>query len=285
MVVCQQSVHTAPRALHASSLPVTANAPMDFHCAQWASLDNRQAHSWGSWRYVVRWCHAIRTYPQPRAPAADAAITPQRPSPRAPPEGRGEGCVGGLGSHKDRQLPHGVAQWGTGGGGGRALLEGEGGPSGQSQSSCRAVTGDVKAVGGGGFWRLEMRLGYGNAFRVESAQWGGGRGVPPPFKRFPGGGGCPSLFENLYRQTGHSFGHRMQWQGHLPKGMRASCSAMCAVNDTTANWAKGAEERTAHWVPDPLPLPLFECIPDPAPVGAERRGGSGPPPRPPPPFK
>ena len=45
----------------------------------------------------------------------------------------------------------------------------------QSQSSCRVVTGDVKAVGGGGFWRLEMRvglvLGYGNAFGVESVQW------------------------------------------------------------------------------------------------------------------
>ena len=49
----------------------------------------------------------------------------------------------------------------------------------------------MKAGGGGGFWRLEMRLGlvlgYGNAFGVESGQWGGGRGVtpPPPFKRFP----------------------------------------------------------------------------------------------------
>ena len=91
----------------------------------------------------------------------------------------------------------------VGGGGGRsraapgprsrALLEGEGGQSGQSQSGCRAVTGDAKAVGGGGFWRLEMRLGYGNAFRVESAQWGGGRGVPPPpFKRFPVRGGRSS---------------------------------------------------------------------------------------------
>ena len=61
---------------------------------------------------------------------------------------------------------------------------GGGGAPGQSQSGCRAVTGDVKAVGGGGFWRLEMRLRlvlrYGNAFGVESVQWGGGRGVPPP---------------------------------------------------------------------------------------------------------
>ena len=54
----------------------------------------------------------------------------------------------------------------------------------QSQSGGRAVTGDVKAVGGGGFWRLEMRLGlvlgYGNAFGGESVQWGGGRGDTPP---------------------------------------------------------------------------------------------------------
>ena len=65
----------------------------------------------------------------------------------------------------------------------RALLEGEGGPSGQSQSGCRAVTGDVKAVGGDGFWRLEMRLGlvlgYGKASGVESVQWGGGYRPPP----------------------------------------------------------------------------------------------------------
>ena len=33
----------------------------------------------------------------------------------------------------------------------------------QSQSSCRAVTGNVKAVGGGGFWRLEMRPERGRA--------------------------------------------------------------------------------------------------------------------------
>ena len=32
--------------------------------------------------------------------------------------------------------------------------------------------------------RLGLVLGYGDAFGVESVQWGGGRGVPPPpFKR------------------------------------------------------------------------------------------------------
>ena len=73
----------------------------------------------------------------------------------------------------------------------RALLEGEGAPSGQSQSGWRAVTGYLKAVGGGGYWRLEMRLGlvlgYGNAFGGKSVQWQGGGEYPPPFKRFPGG--------------------------------------------------------------------------------------------------
>ena len=48
----------------------------------------------------------------------------------------------------------------------------------------------MKAVGGGGFWRLGMRLGpvlrYGNAFGVESVQWEGGRGgTPPPFQAIP----------------------------------------------------------------------------------------------------
>ena len=38
---------------------------------------------------------------------------------------------------------------------------------GQFQSSYRAVAGDCKSGLGGGYWRLEMRLGYGNAFGVE----------------------------------------------------------------------------------------------------------------------
>ena len=76
----------------------------------------------------------------------------------------------------------------------RALLEGEGVRSGEFQSGCRAVTGDVKRLGGG-YWRLEMRLGAGVG--VWGCLWGvvragvlGGRGVPPPplFKRFPAAG-------------------------------------------------------------------------------------------------
>ena len=65
--------------------------------------------------------------------------------------------------------------------------------SGKFQSGCRAVTGDVKRLRGG-YWPLEMRLGlvwgYRDAFGVESGPecWGGGRGDPPPFKRFRGGG-------------------------------------------------------------------------------------------------
>ena len=73
----------------------------------------------------------------------------------------------------------------------RALLEREGCDRGKFQSGCRAVTGDVKRLGGG-YWRLEMRLGlvlgYGNAFGVESGPecWGGG-GYPPPLQAIP----CP----------------------------------------------------------------------------------------------
>ena len=61
--------------------------------------------------------------------------------------------------------------------------------SGKFQSGCPVVTGDVKRLGGG-YWRLEMRLGLvlgdGNAFGGESGPecWGGGV-PPPPFKQFP----------------------------------------------------------------------------------------------------
>ena len=65
--------------------------------------------------------------------------------------------------------------------------------SGKFQSGCRAVAGDVKRLGGG-YWRLELRLGlvsgYGNAFGVESGQecWGEG-GTPLPPEAIPWGGG------------------------------------------------------------------------------------------------
>ena len=60
---------------------------------------------------------------------------------------------------------------------------------GKFQSGRRAVTGDVKRLGGG-YWRLEMRLGlvlgYGNAFGVELGPegWGGG-GYPSPVEATP----------------------------------------------------------------------------------------------------
>ena len=67
---------------------------------------------------------------------------------------------------------------------GRALLEGEGCDRGKFQSGCRAVTGDVQAVG-------RRLLAVGNAVGagvgVWECLWGrvrarvlGGRGVPPP---------------------------------------------------------------------------------------------------------
>ena len=65
------------------------------------------------------------------------------------------------------------------------MLEGEGVRSGKFQSGCRAVTGDVKRLGGG-YWRLETRLGAGVGVweclwgRVRAGLLGGGRGTPPP---------------------------------------------------------------------------------------------------------
>ena len=59
------------------------------------------------------------------------------------------------------------------------------------------------AGGGGGYWRLEMRLGlvlgYGNAFGVESGPecWGRGGYPPPPLKRFPAPTPPPSSLSQL----------------------------------------------------------------------------------------
>ena len=69
---------------------------------------------------------------------------------------------------------------------GRASLEGEGGRSGQFQSGCRAVTGDVKAVGGWavtGGWKCGWGSGVG-VWECESGPecWGGN---PPPFQAMP----------------------------------------------------------------------------------------------------
>ena len=84
------------------------------------------------------------------------------------------------------------------------------------QSGCRAVTGGVKRLGGG-YWRLEMRLGpglgYGNAFGVESGPecWGGG-GYPPPL---PEAIPCPAPFTQPQPTKGNGV-----WGGPcLPVGL------------------------------------------------------------------
>ena len=74
--------------------------------------------------------------------------------------------------------------------------------SGQSQSGCRAVTWGCESGWGGGFWRLEMRLGLVLGVweclggRVRAAVLGGEGGNPPPaLEAIPwveGGGGLPS---------------------------------------------------------------------------------------------
>ena len=75
-------------------------------------------------------------------------------------------------------LPSHVVQGGRAG----PCLKRRGVRSGKVRSGCRAVTGDVTAIRGGGYWRLAMRLGlvlgYGNAFwgRVSAGVLGGGGG-------------------------------------------------------------------------------------------------------------
>ena len=57
--------------------------------------------------------------------------------------------------------------------------------------------------GGGGFWRLEKRLGlalgYGNAFGAESVQWGGG--YPPPLSSDSLGGGWGGCWGRVSEQA------------------------------------------------------------------------------------
>ena len=79
----------------------------------------------------------------------------------------------------------------------RALLEREGCDRGKFQSGCRAVTGDVKRLGG----RL---LAVGAGVGGWECLWGrvragvlGGRGVPPPpFKQFPAPTECSQMAPN-----------------------------------------------------------------------------------------
>ena len=70
-----------------------------------------------------------------------------------------------------------------------ALLEGEG-ASGQSQSGCRAVTEDVKAVGGGRFLAVGNAVGAGVGVweclsGIDPGQWGGGSPPPPSSDSLP----------------------------------------------------------------------------------------------------
>ena len=104
-------------------------------------------------------------------------------------------------------LPSSFPWGGGGGGGGRALLEGEGGHRGSHGAVAERSRACESGLGGGGYWRLEMRLGlvlgYGNAVGIEAVQWGGGRGESPlPFKRFPGGGGGGQWCRVVERSAG-----------------------------------------------------------------------------------
>ena len=52
----------------------------------------------------------------------------------------------------------------------------------RSRGMCRRLR---EAVSGGWECGWGLVLGYGNAFGVESVQWGGGRGPPPPLQAIP----------------------------------------------------------------------------------------------------
>ena len=99
----------------------------------------------------------------------------------------------GAGDRAAMTRPRGA--W-KGGGGGRALFEGEGGPPGQSQSGCRAVTGDVKRLGVGavsGGWKCGWGWCWGPGLTcwrtaggggVDGQVWRGGRadGTPDTYQ-------------------------------------------------------------------------------------------------------
>ena len=81
-------------------------------------------------------------------------------------------------------------------------------------------------MGGGGYWRLEMRLGlvlgYGNAFGVESVQWEGGGGYPPPpFQAIPGGGSAWGFGARGWR--GQRGGMRRAWDSAGPCRASSTC--------------------------------------------------------------
>ena len=69
-------------------------------------------------------------------------------------------------------------------GGAGLCLKGRGAIGAAPERLQNGHRGCESGLGGGGFWRLEMRLwlvlGYGNAFGVGSGlEWGGGKGVTP----------------------------------------------------------------------------------------------------------
>ena len=130
---------------------------------------------------------------------------------------------------------------------------GGGGRSGQFQSGCRAVTGHVKAVGGGGYWRLEMRLGlalgYGKPLGwSQGRSVGVGGGTPPPFKRFPwGGGGGPANRGSVAPAPSMTSLLRWRRRGRFANGARAQ---PIAVDEAQIEGGLGAVG------PEPGPLPF-----------------------------
>ena len=78
------------------------------------------------------------------------------------------------------------------GGGGRALLEGEGGPSGQSQSGCGSGHRGCESGWGKRFLAVGDAVGVWECLSGRVSAVGRGEGGPPPLQAIPwGGGGTP----------------------------------------------------------------------------------------------
>ena len=173
---------------------------------------------------------------------------------------------------------------GGGGGLGRALLEGEGGGGiGAVPERVQSGHGGCESGCGGGFWRLEMRLGlvlgYENAFGVESVQWGRGEPPPPPFKRFPGSGTQKFVYQKWRDQIFETVNSVVSHDGPLGLGGGGGGRV---IGRSNVRLATGRRQVT--WPPAPCVLPRLgkavptwegDAPPPPPPRASFEQGGGG----------
>ena len=114
------------------------------------------------------------------------------------------------------------------------LLEGQGGLWGQYRSSYRAVAGDCESGWGGGYWRLEVRLGaapgYGSAF--GAARVTGTRATRRAGQRTDGDG-------RRHRTDRRPRADRPLRRGRSAGPSVSRCCGWCP-------WSRGASQWTCH---------------------------------------